>query len=99
MNDPSERNEKIRAAALAFAEAAILGYVLLRLLAVWQGGPSPKAVYGGVHIPYFWRGATALWWGGLAALAGWRFPRIGPLLSSLLLPLLLFSVLISFLFP
>ena len=97
--DQRERNEKIRAAALAFAEAAILGYVLLRMLSVWQGSPSAKAVYGGVHIPYSWRGAPALWWGGLAALAGWRFPQLGPLLSSLLLPLLLFSVLVAFLFP
>ena len=91
--------ERIQAAALAFIEVAILGYVLLRLLSMWQGDPSPKAVYGGAHIPYFWRGATALWWAAVAALAGWRFPHLRPILSALLLPLLLFSVAIAFLFP
>jgi hypothetical protein len=93
------RTERIQAAALAFIEVAILGYVLLRLLSMWQGDPSPKAVYGGAHIPYFWRGATAIWWAGVAAAAGWRFPGIRTLLSTLLLPVLAFSVAIAFLFP
>lgn len=97
MNPPQK--DRIQAASLAFVEAAILGYVLLRLLTVWQGAPSPKTIYGGEHIPYFWRCATALWWGAVAAAAGWHVPQIRPFLSTLLLPLVLFSVVIAFMFP
>ncbi len=94
-----ERNDRIQAASLAFIEVAILGYVLLRMLAVWQGAPSPKSIYGGEHIPYFWRAATALWWAAVAAVAAWRLPQLRSLLSTLLLPLVLLSVVLSFMFP
>lgn len=94
-----ERNERITAAALAFAQVAILGYVALRLLGVWRGEPSPKAVYGGVHIAFFWRGATSLWWGSLAALAAWNYPDCRKILTPALPAVVLLSVCLAFLFP
>ena len=65
------------AAWLCFANAAIAGYALHRLGGWVAGEPDPRMVGPSVHTPYFWRMSTALWWGVLAALAGWRFPGIG----------------------
>lgn len=63
-------------AALLFAEAAILGYALHRL-AFSFGEGDPRAMGASVHTPYYWRVATSLWWGALAAAAGWRWPGMG----------------------
>lgn len=62
-------------AAVCFANAAVLGYALHRLVFA-AGEPDPALIGPTEHIPYFWRTATALWWGGLAALGGWRFPGV-----------------------
>ena len=63
------------AAILAFLHAALLGYALLRLQSFLHGEPDPRSVGPSQHIPFFWRSATALWWGAMAAAAGWRWPQ------------------------
>lgn len=70
-------------AALCFAVVAILGYALHRAYFSF-GEPDPRTVGPTEHTPYFWRVATALWWGGLAALGGWRFPAVGPVAARAL---------------
>lgn len=63
----------MRAAALWFANAAIFGYAALRL-ASWLGGePDPRMILAAAHVGYYWRVATAVWWGALAGAAGARF--------------------------
>jgi hypothetical protein len=55
--------------ALAFAVAAPLVYVALRLVErLHEGGASPGSIVRTSHTAYFWRAAVAVWWGGLVAL-------------------------------
>ena len=67
----------IAAALLCFADVAVLGYALHRLGFWLQGEPEPGLILASVHIGFYWRAATALWWGLLAGAAGWRWPRLG----------------------
>ncbi len=72
------------AAALWFAVGAILGYAALRV-AAWIGGePDPRMILASAHISWYWRVTTALWWGVLAGVAGWRFG--GAALARRILP-------------
>jgi hypothetical protein len=74
----------MRAPVLWFVNVAILGYAALRL-ASWLGGePDPRMILASAHIAYYWRVATASWWGALAAAAGARFG--GADLAGKLLP-------------
>lgn len=57
-------------AALAFAVSAPGAYVAQRLYEVWWvGAPSsnPALVIRAAHTAFYWRAATATWWGGLIA--------------------------------
>jgi hypothetical protein len=71
-----EEADHVASAVVCFAAAATLGYALQRLGAAWHE-PDPRTIGPSLHVPYFWRCATALWWGGLAALAGFRWPGVG----------------------
>ncbi|MFN7134941.1 MAG: hypothetical protein ACK4N5_22885, partial [Myxococcales bacterium] len=55
----------------------VLGYAAQRLAAA-PSEPDPRVVGPSVHTAYYWRVATAMWWGGLAGIGGWRFPAVGP---------------------
>ena len=66
-----------RVSAIAcFSVAAIAGYAAHRLY-FSIGEPDPRSVGPSLHVGYFWRLATALWWGSLASIGGWRFPDMG----------------------
>lgn len=65
------------AAVLCFACVAPVGYALHRLGFWLAGEPAPGAILHSVHISFYWRVATAAWWGLIAAAAGWRFPSLG----------------------
>jgi hypothetical protein len=48
------------------------------------GEPDPRSVGPSLHTAYFWRVMVSLWWGGMAALAGWRWPGLaGPVSRAL----------------
>jgi hypothetical protein len=63
-------------AILCFVVVAIFGYAALRLRGA-IGEPDPRTVGPSLHVGYYWRVATAIWWGTLAAVGGWRFPEAG----------------------
>lgn len=65
------------AALLCFATVAPLGYALHRLGFAVAGEADPAMIIASAHIGFYWRVATAAWWGVLAAAAGWRFPALG----------------------
>ena len=66
------------AAALAFAAVALLAYAGLRLAAAVHE-PDPRTLGPSVHIAYYWRIGTALWWATIAAVGAARFPVLGTL--------------------
>lgn len=74
----------IAAALLCFANAAVLGYALHRLGFWLEGEPAPGLILASTHIGFYWRVATAAWWGALAAAAGWCWPRFGPIAARAL---------------
>ncbi|MFZ5479159.1 MAG: hypothetical protein ACOZNI_20515 [Myxococcota bacterium] len=76
-------HERRAAALLCFAIAAVLGYAAHRAFFA-IGEPDPRAVGPSVHTPYYWRVATATWWGSLAAAGGWRFPEVEPIATRAL---------------
>lgn len=88
-----------RAAAIhAFVLGAVLGYAALRLVAA-VGEPDPRTLGPSAHIPYYWRAATAGWWGLLLAAAAWRFPAF-PLWSlRTVVAAVLLAVAAAFLVP
>ncbi len=77
MTEPSGADRRSSAIA-CFVVTAVLGYALSRL---WGaiGEPDPRTLGPSLHTAYYWRLATALWWGGLAAIGGWRYPAAGGL--------------------
>ena len=85
-------------AIVCFAAAAIGGYAAHRLY-FSIGEPDPRSVGPSVHVGYFWRLSTALWWGVLAGVGGWRLPRAGLLVSRLLPLLVLAAVIAAFVVP
>ncbi|MDP2314927.1 MAG: hypothetical protein Q8P41_18655 [Pseudomonadota bacterium] len=86
------------AAITCFVVVAILGYALQRLWAS-IGEPDPRTLGPSVHTAYYWRIATALWWGGLAAIGGWRFPVAGPVAARALPIVLVAAAIAAFLVP
>ena len=87
------------AAGLAFVDVAILGYALHRLGFHLAGEPDPRLIVASAHIGYYWRVATALWWGSIAGALGWRFPAIGLWAERLLLPSVIIATGIAFVVP
>ena len=68
--EPAARRTALGAAALAFAFAAPLAYVAQRLYERSVSGPvNPLLVLREAHTSFYWRCATAAWWGGLVAVA------------------------------
>ena len=54
---------------LAFALFAPLAYLVQRLVDHARfGPPDPLAMLRQVEVAYYWRSATAAWWGGLATI-------------------------------
>lgn len=68
---------RLAPAVLCFVAVAPLGYALHRLGFFLAGEPPPGAIVASTHIGFYWRVATAAWWGLLAGAAGWRFPAAG----------------------
>ena len=55
--------------------AAIGGYAAQRAYFAF-GEPDPRTIGPSLHTPYFWRMAISVWWGTMAAGAGWRWPGV-----------------------
>lgn len=85
-------------AITSFVVAAVLGYALQRLRSA-IGEPDPRTLGPSVHIAYYWRLATALWWGVLAGIGGWRYPVVGVVAARALPFVLIAVVLAAFLVP
>lgn len=68
-------------AALAFAVVAPVAYLVQRVVErAITGIDDPLLVLRQVHTAFYWRCATAAWWGAIAAilvLRGARAPRLG----------------------
>lgn len=94
-----EREERIAAATLAFMNVAILGYALLRLYSFLKGEPDPRSVGPSTHIAFFWRSATACWWGSMAAAGAWRYPQVRGTLGKALPWILLLATVLAVLVP
>lgn len=99
MRDPAPLGRPVIAAALMFAEAAILGYAFHRLAFSFVGESDPRTIGATEHIAYYWRAATAAWWGVLAGAAGWRWPALGPWAWRCFWPVVTVVVVIAFVVP
>ncbi len=83
------------AAWLGFAQGALLGYAGHRLATKLLGEPDPRTVIASEHVGFYWRAATAVWWGLLLAGFSWRFPRVEPALRRTLTPAVVIAVLVA----
>lgn len=90
---------RLPAALLCFVAVAPVGYALHRLGFWLAGEPPPGAIVASTHIGFYWRVATAAWWGLLAAAAGWRFPALGGVAERLWPGALGVAVVIAVLVP
>lgn len=90
--------ERRASAITCFLVAALLGYALQRLRSA-IGEADPRTLGPSAHIAYYWRLATALWWGVLAALGGWRYPAAGAVAARSLPYVLVGVVIAAFLVP
>lgn len=79
---------------LGFAVGAIAGYALHRLASKLLGEPDPRAVIAAEHVGFYWRAATATWWGILVAAAASRFPSSEAALRRVFWPVLGGAVLV-----
>lgn len=86
-------------ALLCFVDVAVLGYALHRLGFHLVGEPDPRLIIASVHIGYYWRVFTAVWWGCIGGAAGWRFPALGGWAERALVPSVLVAVGIAVLVP
>jgi hypothetical protein len=56
-------------AALTFGAASALAYAAQRVFERLRGGAGdPLLVVFDLHTAFYWRAATAAWWGGVAAI-------------------------------
>jgi hypothetical protein len=63
------RRTRLAIGGLAFAVFAPLAYLMQRLIDHARfGSPDPLAMLRQVEVAFYWRSATACWWGGLATL-------------------------------
>lgn len=58
-----------------------------------------RAVVASEHIAFYWRCATAAWWGALAALTAWRWPVTGAWAARALVPTVIAATLAAALVP
>jgi hypothetical protein len=80
------RRARLGWASLAFGLASAVAYVVQRLIELRSAAPvDPLLVIREAHTAYYWRCATAFWWGGVAfALiargsdASFELPRSAP---------------------
>jgi hypothetical protein len=86
------------AAIASFATVAIFGYAAHRV-GFSFGEPDPRTVGPTLHIAYFWRLSTALWWGSLAAIGGWRYPGVGAVAARALPYVVAAAVIAAFVVP
>lgn len=86
------------AAFVAFAAVAVLGYALQRLAAA-PTEPDPRTLGPTVHVGYYWRLSTALWWGLLAGIGAWRIPVAGALAARALPWIVAFATIAAFAVP
>ncbi len=93
-DDPTGREGRRVAALLCFAAVAPVGYALHRL---WfaAGEADPRMIIASAHIGFYWRVATAAWWGLLAAAAGYRFPALADVARWMWAPGVLVAALIA----
>jgi len=72
------RRERGAFAALAFAVVAPVAYVSIRVAErIRDGAPTLEGAVQAQQVAFYWRCATACFWGGLAALLAWLFVRAG----------------------
>lgn len=97
MNDATRA--RLGWASLAFGLASAIAYVVQRLIELRSATPiDPLLVIREAHTAYYWRAATAVWWGGVAfalvargASASIALPRAAPWLVGALALALVFS--------
>jgi hypothetical protein len=65
------RRSAIARAGIAFALAAPIAYLVQHLA---SRSSDPLAFAHVLVTPFYWRAATAVWWGGLAAVAAYVLP-------------------------
>lgn len=71
------RRARLGWASLAFGLVAAIAYVVQRLIEIRSGTPvDPLLVIREAHTAYYWRCATAFWWGGVAFAAVARGPSV-----------------------
>jgi hypothetical protein len=74
VTQPPTRPEDVRRTALAlaaltFGVASSLAYAAQRVFERARGGAGdPLLVVFDLHTAFYWRAATAAWWGGVAAI-------------------------------
>jgi hypothetical protein len=101
------RRRALALAAAVFALAAPAAYVTQRLFEVSRAaGPiNPVLVLRDAHTAFYWRGATAAWWGGLLAICAYAVLRRRPdarperVLAWLAAPLAAAVALLAWWFP
>lgn len=91
-------SDRRTSAAACFGVVAVLGYLALRLAGA-VNEPDPRTIGPTVHTGYYWRVATALWWGGLAAVGGWRWPQAGASAARALPFVVLIATIAAFVVP
>lgn len=103
---PSDaRRTALALAAAAFALAAPAAYVAQRLYEIdaTDGPINPLLVLRDKHTAFYWRAATATWWGGVAAIVTYALARRGARPARALrwaaLPLIGLVILLSWWFP
>lgn len=66
----AEHRAALALAAASFAIAAPIAYVAQRLIEVGRSSTpfDPTLVLSDAHTAFYWRAATATWWGGLVAM-------------------------------
>ena len=93
-------------ASACFAIGATLAYLVQRLIDRAVGdGYDPLAMVAEPHVAFYWRAATATFWGGLFAIAGYALAgRVAParavrVVAILSVPVGALHVTLSWLFP
>jgi hypothetical protein len=93
-------------AAACFALFATLAYLAQRLVDRASGvAYDPLAMVSEPHVAFYWRAATATFWGGLFAIAAWALAgRVSPeravrIVAILSVPVGVLHVTLSWLFP
>lgn len=97
--EPPLRERRVYAGTLGFVVSALAGYALHRLGFHLAGEPDPRVIVHADHVGYYWRVATAAWWGLIGAALAARFPEVAPHLARVWPLAFLLAVAVALLVP